>query len=511
MYSSERKGSITVFLSLTCILFLALICTVIESARVQGAKAQTANIIGMGNLSLLSEFETELLERYEVFAVDGAYGSGKFQIKNVKEHLENFLSLNTTPKAEGLSSLCFDPWNLELTKTSIDEYALLTDQKGEAFYQQAVSFMKQNIGLIAVEELMEYKNAVSEIRESQKTYENRQKENEEALAGLEDEKQQKIENLESEASSDVIVEGSTAVAPVEETKNPLKEIAKLRKKSILELVAGDKTISDKKITLRKLPSRGGLRKGTMKIEKTQSGVTANLLFQEYLMRYFSCFTETQKDTVLDYQVEYFLGGKKSDKENLKYVINRLLLLREGMNYLYCVSNPQISSQANGLAASLTGFLGIPALTAATGQAIMLAWAYGESLIDMRILLDGGKVPLNKTSSSWQLSVENLGQLADILKNGAAETDQDGMSYSGYLRVLLYMGNLSSQKMRALDMIQLELQKNGGLPNFEAQNCVVAVKTSAKWKCRSVFLSLPSVVMGIRTSDTEFSQNGSIGY
>lgn len=228
------------------------------------------------------------------------------------------------------------------------------------------------------------------------------------------------------------------------------------------------------------------------------------------MRYFSCFTEPEEDGVLDYQVEYLLGGKKSDQENLKYVINRLLLLREGMNYLYCMSDPQISSQANGLAVSLTGFLGIPALTAATGQAILLAWAYGESLIDVRILLDGGKVPLNKTPVSWQLSVENLGQLAEILRNGA-DGNQDGMSYDGYLRVLLHMGNLSSQKMRALDLIQLDLQQNGGLPQFEVQNCVVAVKTSAEWKCRSVFLRLSAAVMGVRTADTEFSQNGSIGY
>lgn len=510
MCSGEQKGSITIFLSLTCMLFLALICTVIESARIQGAKAQTANMIGMGNLSLLSEFEPELLERYELFAVDGAYGSGKFQIKNVKEHLENFLSLNTDPKEEGLSSLCFDPWNLELVKTSVDAYALLTDQKGEAFYQQAVSFMKQNIGLFAIEELMEYRDAVTEIRDSQKSYENQQKANEETLAGLEEQKQQKMESLESEAASEIIVGEPTQLVPVEEPENPLKEIAKLRKKSMLELVAGDKQISGKKIALRKLPSRGGLRKGTMKIEKTQSGIMANVLFREYLMRYFSCFTEPEEDGVLDYQVEYLLGGKKSDQENLKYVINRLLLLREGMNYLYCMSDPQISSQANGLAVSLTGFLGIPALTAATGQAILLAWAYGESLIDVRILLDGGKVPLNKTPVSWQLSVENLGQLAEILRNGA-DGNQDGMSYDGYLRVLLHMGNLSSQKMRALDLIQLDLQQNGGLPQFEVQNCVVAAKTSAEWKCRSVFLRLPAAVMGVRTADTEFSQNGSIGY
>ena len=94
MYRDGQKGSITVFLSLTCILFLALICTVIESARVQGAKAQTANILGMGNVSLLGEFEKELLERYEVrrcfyghlhseshkLAVEGLWGGVEYRL-----------------------------------------------------------------------------------------------------------------------------------------------------------------------------------------------------------------------------------------------------------------------------------------------------------------------------------------------------------------------------------------------------------------------------------------------
>lgn len=512
MYRGGQKGSITVFLSLTCILFLALICTVIESARVQGAKAQTANILGMGNISLLGEFEKELLERYEVFAFDGAYGSGKFQTGKIQERMETFLTLNTSPNTEGISSLCFDPWNLDLSETKIEKYALLTDNKGEAFYQQVVSFMKQNIGLFAVEELLEYRNAVDEIREYEDAYEQKQKENDGSMSALEGEKQKKIEALESEAAAQVSEDPGTAVEviPQEKTANPLKEIAKLRKKSTLDLVTWDKSISGKRLTGSGLPSRSSLRKGTMSLEKDHSGVTANVLFREYLIQYFSNYLEYEEEDPLDYQIEYLIGGKKSDKENLKYVVNRLLLIREGMNYLYCLSNQQISGQANALAVSLTGFLGIPALTAATGQALLLAWAYGESLLDVRILLDGGKVPLNKDALSWSLSLENLGRLTELLQTGA-DKNSEGLSYSEYLRILLHMGNLSSQKMRALDLIQTELQENGDLPEFQAQNCVVAVKTSASWNCKEVFWRLPMAVMGFGSKTITISQEGSIGY
>lgn len=51
----------------------------------------------------------------------------------------------------------------------------------------------------------------------------------------------------------------------------------------------------------------------------------------------------------------------SDKKNLKYVVNRLLLIREGMNYLYALEAPEMNGKAEGLAVTLTGFLGMPRL------------------------------------------------------------------------------------------------------------------------------------------------------
>ena len=112
--------------------------------------------------------------------------------------------------------------------------------------------------------------------------------------------------------------------------------------------------------------------------------------------------------------------------------------------------------------------------------------------------------------SWSLSLENLGRLTELLQTGA-DKNSEGLSYSEYLRILLNMGNLSSQKMRALDLIQTDLQENGELPEFQAQNCVVAVKTSARWNCKEVFWRLPMAVMGFGSKTITISQEGSIGY
>ena len=504
-----QKGSITVFLSLTCILFLALICAAVESARVQGAKAQTANIAGMGTFSLLGEFEKGLLEKYEIFALDGTYGSGSFQIGKVKDRLDQFISWNADPKKEILSLFSFDPWNLELADSEIKEYALLTDEKGEPFYQQAVSYMKANAGVIAIDKLLEYTKNTEEIEKRQQEYENSRKANDSQISSLEGEKQKKLDELESEAQA--AGETGTAVAiPEENVGNPLEEINKLRKKSILSIVTWDKKISEKNVNTGSFPSRRRNRKGNMKIKKEHSGLISDVLFREYLILHFPDYLSESGSNVLDYQLEYILGGKKSDEKNLKYVVNRLLLIREGMNYLYCIQTPAISGQAETLALTLTGFLGIPALTSATKHALLLAWAYGESLVDVRILLDGGKVPIFKDVTTWELSLENLGRITEILETGAKDKGK-GLSYAEYLRVLLNMGSLTSQKMRALDMIQAQLSREKDTSGFKAENCIVAVRTTTRWNCRPVFFSLPGAVMGISGSSTSFTQESSIAY
>lgn len=503
------KGSITVFLSLTCVLFLSLICAAVESARVQGARAQAANITGMGNFSLLGEFENGLLEKYDIFSLDGSYGEGSFQTAKVNERLQEYVSYNADPKKDVFSPWCFDPWNLELADSEISGYALLTDNKGESFYQQAVSYMKANAAVIAVDKLLEYTKDTEQIQTWQQKYQNSQKNSDDEISVLESEKQKKMETMESEAKA-AEENGTAVIVPEEPQNNPLKEIAKLRKKSTLSIVTWDKDISEKTINTRNFPSRNRNRKGSLEIEKKHSGLIADVLFREYLMLHFPNYLTDVPGEALDYQLEYILGGKAADQKNLKYVVNRLLLIREGMNYLYCLQNQEINTQAEGLAVTLTGFIGIPALTAATKHALLLAWAYGESLIDVRILLDGGKVPILKDAATWSLTIENLGRITEILEEGAKDKGK-GLAYQEYLRVLLNMGSVTSQRMRALDMVQAELRAEKDSSEFKAENCIVAVETNTVWNCRSVFLGLPRAVMGPSGGDTRITQGGSIAY
>lgn len=99
-------------------------------------------------------------------------------------------------------------------------------------------------------------------------------------------------------------------------QNPLETIKQIRKRGLLGLVLDEKEqqISNKVLTS-DIPSRRKCRQGNLKSEKTYSGVTSNVFFQEYLFGRFSSYTrQLQMEQPLDYGLEYILCGQNSVKK-----------------------------------------------------------------------------------------------------------------------------------------------------------------------------------------------------
>ncbi len=504
------QASITVFLSLVCILFLALICAATESARMQGAKAQSAAVTGMATFSLMSEFEPALLKKYELFALDGGR-SGSFQSQAVNEKLKTYLSTNANPKDGLLKSFHFDPWNLKLQESSVCGYALLTDDNGEAFYQQAVSYMKQNLPFFAIDELFKLADNEDLFRKEE-AYESARKNSDSQMQQIEVQEEEMLQQIEEGEET-----GNLSVTVQESVENPIPILKALRKGVILTIVAGDKPISEKSIRKKELPSGRSLQKGTMELEKEHSGILSNLLFREYLVQHFPNYTGKKTGAALDYQLEYIICGKNGDQENMRKMAFDLMMLRSGIDFFCCNLDGTMRSEALALATSLTAWIPIPAVAVAAQRAlqegILLAWAFGESLIDLRCLLNGGKVPIRKTRDNWQLKLSNLAQISELLRSDVNSDNENGLTYTDHLRILLFcgMGNLKDQKMRALDLIQAQMRKEKGMGSFQVDHCIVAVQTSATFQCSPVFLGLPQVVMGLTGGGQTFTQTASLAY
>ncbi len=84
-----------------------------------------------------------------------------------------------------------------------------------------------------------------------------------------------------------------------------------------------------------------------------------------------------------------------------------MMLRFVPNYAYIQTDGEMKAEAEAAAATLCTLLAIPAITGAAAQAILLAWAYGETVMDLRSMLKGNRVPLVKSRESWQLQLSSL--------------------------------------------------------------------------------------------------------
>lgn len=227
------------------------------------------------------------------------------------------------------------------------------------------------------------------------------------------------------------------------------------------------------------------------------------LMGQYILDYFTCYTdktEIEKESKsLDYEMEYILGGYKNDRENLNYVVNKVIIIREGFNLIYLFKNMECREEAYLLAVSLVGFTGMPLVIRLTQLLIMGAWAYAESLLDVRDLLNGYSVKILKSESDWNLSLNEIGKIAD---KDSGKKSNNGLCYKEYLRFLLFMESTGKQTSGIMDIIQLNI-KNRYNDNFDISQCILAVTAKIECRVERLFTSLGFIKQVILDNTSEF--------
>lgn len=260
--------------------------------------------------------------------------------------------------------------------------------------------------------------------------------------------------------------------------NPVPVIQRIRHMGLLDLVVpASKGISDQKISHGDLLSGRTLQQGMAMLQKTgkDNSGSAKVLFQQYLMEHLGNYI-SPSEAGLHYQLEYLLAGKKSDQENLKAVAKRLLLIREGINASCLMADAGKRAQIQALALAIaSGFL-IPPAAVAIEAALILCWSFAESILDLRELFHGGRVPLTKTAATWQLSLENLPNLLEGLDSQRRDA-KGGMSYEDYLQVLLLSKSKAVKLTRGMDMIEVEIRSTKGKEGFRLDCCIEAAEIS----------------------------------
>lgn len=280
----------------------------------------------------------------------------------------------------------------------------------------------------------------------------------------------------------------------------LERIKSMTGKGILKLVLPEGSeVSGGKPGLSQAPSASS-RTGAEHFTG-MSSLMDRLLIAEYGVRYFPHFQKQMENGDI-YEMEYILYGKKTDRENLEASVLRLVSVRQGLNLVHILSDAGKRQEAETLAAAITGGMGLLPLTAVVTFFVMGIWALAEAFVDVHCLLDGGKIPLVKTGSDWNLSLEGVlkigaeGKLPDLRESGIAGNNENGdgsgsgnkkgLDLTGYLRLFLFVSYGSEPLFRMMDMMQMNIRKEQ--PDFLLKKCVCMVDAETGFCGKPVFFS-----------------------
>lgn len=317
-------------------------------------------------------------------------------------------------------------------KHEIVSYSLLSDENGQEFYRQAVESVGNGFLDIpvSIEEFPQIE--LSSFRET----------------------------LDSLLNSETIRE-----------QEMISAFRELRQRSLVSLVLRDtERVSNRATDLQNVASRRILEQGTTAL-RNQNSLSDKLRFVYYLKTHFSNFTTEDKVHPLAYELEYILEGKAEDQKNLEGIMEKLLLFRMGTNYTYLLANPGKKAEAETIAGVLSTVFSAPIATEVICQGILVLWAYGESILDLRELFLGGKVPIIKTDENWQLQLENAWKLGKDDGMYASGKTEEGIGYEAYLMALLFAQRKEMICMRALDVIEInmDIQTDKSLVSLEIES------------------------------------------
>lgn len=450
--SDMKKGEITIFLSLLFVILMAFTAGILEAAVMQTEKNLYRLEADRAIFSIFGEYQQQLLEEYHVFGLDGSYGTGQYSEKNIIRRMHYY-------GTEGLEH-------------EITGIQYLTDSRGQPFREQVTEYMEQKYGIRLVKDIVD-------------------------MTGEWEDQSIQGENMREKEES-ILDEYRELSQTTEQEETPFSCLETIENSGILSLVLPkDMDLSGKKINLEGQASYRALITGygSFPARKNLNGAEEKLLFNEYIMDNFGNAADSgrndelseeengqdgkKKNKSLLYEVEYILAGKGSDKENLESVLFKIFLIRMSLNYVYLMGDSSRKSQAETLAVVLSVLMFMPEIAQPLKHLILLAWAAGESIVDLRSLLSGNRVPLIKKSENWQLPLHALfllGTGTDIVDG----TDtQDGISYEDYLRAFLFLENTGDVTMRTLDRTEENLKSIYGLNNFRIDYCITKLELNTK--------------------------------
>lgn len=424
----ELKGSLTVTLALSMLLFLSFCLVLVEGTRMYFLKVQAAQAMDLAQFSVLSEFQQELFNDYSVFFLELDYEQGSEQIEILKDRIRHYLTVN----AESLKTM----------DISTEKLRRATDGEGSVFFRQVVAGKSYESGYHLLESLLPG-TETEQVPDLETMLENNENAAETLLGSYQDEEGNLLFDISIPSISFPTV------------------------KALTRAVFGDEdALSEKSVNLQERIGQRTLLNGSGTSE--DASFVQMQLFHQYLFEHFQFYgSGEQKGSVLEYQMEYLICGKGLDRENLEEVMWRIFLLRAGGNYLFYHQDWDSMAKAGAQAAVIAGMIGNPELTTLVQEIILMKQAIEDGITETRSIFAGEKVP--------------------FYKEGVFSGVEFG--YEEYLYLFLHLTDKKDKSYRCMDLIELEIRATSGYEKFSMDHCTDSFLVQWNYGFDSIFKSM----------------------
>ncbi len=435
----NQKGSLTVMASLSLMIIASVLCVLLEAARQQGLKTSVIMAEQSAMESALSGYERTLFDEYNLMLYDLSFGGESFDLGRIEGEL----------LIDSQKNMTSDYYCATVLGQQLTEYYLTTDDKGAAFRKAVIDAEKP---YLAEDVYNAAKNLLGKGKGLYETGANAQNAMDAADGSIESAR------AERESLRELAKENDTTGPPEPNVHNPIDDVKKLKKKGILSLVLPEgKAASQKSVSKSELLSNRNVLSGNWTGETFTESSASDILCNAFLDSRLSCYgrENTGKVHALDYEREYIVGGKTSDVDNLKTVVNEIMLIRTGINFAKIHAKPEKVSEALSIATSLLAFTVVgEAAAPAVAEGIIGAWAYMDSVEDLKALMRGRKV--------------------------------DSFSYEDYLNILVFLKSKETQNLKTMDIIEQNLRLLTENPLVKLDNMAVSVEAEGTYEISPLF-------------------------
>jgi len=443
---------VTVYASLMFLVVFLLLSMCLEGAYLYLGKGKAQGAYMAALAGARGNYQKELEQQYHLFGLDVRYG------KQLDEKLAEALKYNLTESR--------DPFSFYPGSVRTSHKVSLADRRGEILREQIAEFMKYDLGKDGIRLLtdnvfkMPKEDDASRAREVINEADREAKEEEEA-----EETGKKTETKTPVRSKDprkglvkVLREGMVTVV--------LGKEAEVSEQNVPIVYGHRDTKKEKNPDFYQAESVSQSLKGRGQYASS-TGIKTELMGTAYGVKYFRNYTSKEKKKGLQYETEYLIAGKESEKENLGSVFSKILLMRFLPNLIYVQGDTVKQGQAEALAVSILGITGLVPVVKLAKHLLLAALAYGESILDLRNLSEGKQVPLWKSKDTWQMEFAGLSSLT-----GRRKSVKKGLSYKDYLQVLLFLQTEKQEKyLRMMDVIEDNIKRK--VPGFSLKDCYVS--------------------------------------